>query len=448
MTDATTPAGHLLWRKADAEVDADLMAFMAGEDIVLDRALFLHDVAASLAHAQGLAQIGVLDAAELADISRSLATLREAFQRGEFVLDARFEDGHSAIEAWLTDALGEVGEKIHTGRSRNDQVLVATRLYLRDGLDELCALCLQLASLCLQRAQDDMATPMPGYTHLQRAVVSSLGLWFAGFAEGFVDGAQLALDTRRWVNANPLGTAAGYGVSLPLARELTRERLGFERLQVNPVYAQNSRGRFELQALTALAQVLFDVRRLSWDLSLFASAEFGFLHLPARYTTGSSIMPNKRNPDPVELLRAAPAPVVGAIAELQSVLSLPSGYQRDLQNTKAPLVRGFTQGLQALRIVPGLLAAAAFDRERMAAALSPDMYATDVAYELVAEGMPFRSAYREAAQRGAQTGVRDPAASLAARVSPGAPGDPLLDVIRQRLQTVAAAAAARGAGSA
>jgi argininosuccinate lyase len=426
----------LLWRKQDAEVDDALMAFMAGEDIVLDRELLEFDIRASRAHAEGLARIGVMTAAEYEAVDASLNRLLEAFRSGAFVLDARFEDGHSAIEAWLIDQLGETGEKIHTGRSRNDQVLVATRLYLRDRLDELTRLCLSLARLFLDRAKADIATPMPGYTHLQRAVVTSLGLWFAGFAEAFADNARLAQDTRRWVNCNPLGTAAGYGVGLPLARELTTERLGFERLQINPVYAQNSRGRFELQALTALCQALFDVRRLSWDLSLFASAEFGFARFPARYTTGSSIMPNKRNPDPVELLRAAPAVVTGAIAELQSVLSLPSGYQRDLQNTKAPLVRGLGQGLAALRITPDLVATVEFDRERMRAALSPDLYATDLAYEFVAEGMPFRQAYQRAAAAGEQTGQREPEASLAARCSPGAPGAPMLETIADRIDAL------------
>ncbi|MEM9384692.1 MAG: argininosuccinate lyase [Pseudomonadota bacterium] len=449
MTDERreTPSPTLLWRKEGAaQVDAELMAFMAGDDIVLDRELFVHDIAASRVHAAALASIRVLEDDELKAIEASLDALRAAYTGGDFTLDSRYEDGHSAIEDWLTKDLGKLGAKIHTGRSRNDQVLVASRLYLREALEEVESLCAQLASICLERADADMLTPMPGYTHLQRAVVSSLGLWFAGFAEAFIDDVVLSRDTRRWIDANPLGTAAGYGVSLPLDRELSTRALAFERLQVNPIYAQNSRGRFELQALTALSQVLMDLRRISWDLSLFAAAEFDFLRLPDRYTTGSSIMPNKRNPDPVELLRAAPAPVLGAITELQSLLSLPSGYQRDLQLTKGPMVRGVRASLQALRISVGLLTDVDFDRTRMAEAISPDMYATDYAYELVAEGMPFRQAYREAAARTEESAPRDPVASLRRRISPGAPGQPLLDTLRKRLSALSDVGAGGGLG--
>lgn len=440
MGEGELPAS-LLWRKhTDQAVDETLMRFMAGDDIVLDRALFACDIRASAVHAAGLQQIGVLTAQELAAVERSLDALAQAFAAGEFVLDERFEDGHSAIEAWLTHQLGELGGKIHTGRSRNDQVLVASRLFLRDALDEAGSRCRALAQLCLERAEPDMLTPMPGYTHLQRAVVSSLGLWLAGFAEAFIDDAVLLSDTRRWLNCNPLGTAAGYGVSLPLARELTTVCLGFERLQVNPIYAQNSRGRFELQALTALSQVLLNIRRLSWDLSLFATAEYDFLRLPDRWTTGSSIMPNKRNPDPVELLRAAPSPVLGAITEIQSLLSLPSGYQRDLQNTKGPVVRAVGHALPTLRVAEALVTDMEFDRERMAQAISPDMFATDHAYALVAQGMPFRQAYREAAAGGAGDAMTDADASLRSRRSPGAPGQPLLDVLRKRLDALGNAA--------
>ncbi|HET9484708.1 MAG TPA: lyase family protein, partial [Xanthomonadales bacterium] len=201
-----------LWMKADSVVDPRIMRFLAGEDVVLDRELLRYDLRASLAHAQGLAAIGILSGDELAGIERELASLGEAFERGEFVLDARFEDGHSAIEAWLTEKLGDTGRRIHTGRSRNDQVLVATRLYLKDRLGELARGTAQVAQVCLDRAASDANVVMPGYTHLQRAVVSSAGMWWAGFAEAFIDDAMLARDALRLVDANPLGTAAGYGV--------------------------------------------------------------------------------------------------------------------------------------------------------------------------------------------------------------------------------------------
>src|SRR5690242_15974248 len=323
----------LLWQKPDVQVDARIMRFLAGNDVLLDREFFLYDITASKAHVEGLERIGVVSAAEAAALGRELDTLGLDFRSGAFVLDERYEDGHSAIEARLTERLGDAGRRVHTGRSRNDQILVATRLWLKDKLAALEAHCRAIAEVCLQRAAQP-ALPLPGYTHLQRAVVSSTAMWFAGFAEGFIDNTQRAWQTLAWIDANPLGTAAGYGVNLPLDREHTTAALGFSRMQVSPVYAQLSRGKFEIAALEALASALLDLRRLAWDLSLFTTAEFGFVSLPSEYTTGSSIMPNKRNPDVVELLRASYATVAAARCEIEQLLSLPSGYQRDLQFSK------------------------------------------------------------------------------------------------------------------
>lgn len=425
-----------LWQKADSVVDARIMRFLAGDDVVLDRELLPYDLRASRAHAEGLARIGILAPAELEALLRELDALDAGWSRGELVLDERYEDGHSAIETWLTERLGDVGRRIHTGRSRNDQVLVATRLYLKDRLEELRQLVLAGARVCLERAASDAELPMPGYTHLQRAVVSSCGMWWAGYAEAFLDDAQLAADTMCWLDANPMGTAAGYGVNLALDRAHATETLGFARMHASPVYAQLSRGKFEWQALAALSQALGDVRRLAWDLSLFTTAEFGFVSLPPEYTTGSSIMPNKRNPDVVELLRASYAVVAGAMAELQALLSLPSGYQRDLQFTKGPIIRAFRHGLDALALLPDLLARMRWEQSRMRAAIEPAMYATDLAIERAVAGVPFRQAYHEAAEAFGSLGDRTPEASLAARTSPGAAGDPRLDLLQARLDAL------------
>jgi len=257
-------------------------------------------------------------------------------------------------------------------------------------------------------------------------------MWFAGFAEAFVDNTARALDTLRWIDANPLGTAAGYGVNLKLDRDHVTAALGFSRLQVSPVYAQLSRGKFEIAALDALGSATLDLRRLAWDLSLFTTAEFNFVLLPAQYTTGSSIMPNKRNPDVIELLRATHASVSAARSEIEQLLSLPSGYQRDLQLSKGGLVHGFGRGLGALALLPDLLARLQWNAPAMRAAIEPAMYATDAAIEAAAAGMPFRDAYRQAAEGGAG-GSRTPAASLAARVSPGGAADLRLDELRARL---------------
>jgi argininosuccinate lyase len=422
----------LLWQKPGVKVDARIQEFLAGEDVVLDREFFLHDIQASRAHAEGLQRIGILDPAELDALVHELDALAADFGAGRFVLDGRFEDGHSAIEQRLVERLGDTGKKIHTGRSRNDQVLVASRLYLKARLTELALCCRAIARVCLDRAAMENDLPMPGYTHLQRAVVSSAGHWWAGWAEAFVDDAWRARQTLEWIDANPLGTAAGYGVNLSLDRDHTTEALGFARMQVNPHYAQLSRGKFELAALEALAQALLDVRRLAWDLSLFASAEFGFVSLPQVWTTGSSIMPNKRNPDVVELLRARYGVVAGARAKIEQVLALPSGYHRDLQFTKAPLIRALRQGLDALALLPRLIEGLAWNPARMTQAIEPSMYATDLAMELARDGVPFREAYRQVKDRIATLSDREPAASLTARTSPGAPGALRLDLIEAR----------------
>ena len=422
----------LLWQKPGVRVDAQIQAFLAGDDVILDREFFLHDIEASRAHAQGLQRIGMLTADELTGLERELTALANDFRNGAFVLDAQYEDGHSAIEARLTERLGDAGRRIHAGRSRNDQVLVATRLWLKEKLARTQALSREVAGIALDRAQAERDVPMPGYTHLQRAVVSSAGMWWAGWAEAFIDNAQRAADTRAWVDANPLGTAAGYGVNLPLDRDHVTQALGFARLQVSPLYAQLSRGKFELAALEALNSAMLDLRRLAWDLSLFTTGEFGFVRLPAQYTTGSSIMPNKRNPDVVELMRGTYASVAAARSEIEHLLSLPGGYHRDLQITKGALFHGFGKGLAALALLPDLLRNLEWNAERMQAALEPSMYATDLAVDMARQGMPFREAYKQAAdpQRWAEG---DANASLAARTSPGGAGDLRLEALRARL---------------
>ncbi|HXS04471.1 MAG TPA: argininosuccinate lyase [Rhodanobacter sp.] len=425
-----------LWQKSGVQIDAKIMKFLAGDDVLLDREFFLHDITASKAHVEGLANIGVVSADEATALKRELDVLATDFNAGSFVLDERYEDGHSAIEARLTERLGDAGRRVHTGRSRNDQILVATRLWLKDRLAALQVHCRAIAQVCLGRAAQP-ALPLPGYTHLQRAVVSSTAMWFAGFAEGFIDNALRAQQTSTWIDANPLGTAAGYGVNLKLDREHTTQALGFARMQVSPIYAQLSRGKFEMAVLEAIASALLDLRRLAWDLSLFTTAEFNFVRLPDEYTTGSSIMPNKRNPDAIELLRASYASVAAARTEIEQLLSLPSGYQRDLQFSKGSLFHGVRHGLGALELVPDLLARFEWNEAAMRAAIEPAMYATDVAIEQAAAGVPFRDAYRAAAEAAASAGQgRTPESSLAARVSPGAGDDLRLDELHARLRAL------------
>ncbi|WP_368565047.1 argininosuccinate lyase [Pseudoxanthomonas sp. UTMC 1351] len=424
----------LLWQKPGVTVDAEIQRFLAGDDVVLDREFFLHDIQASTAHAEGLQRIGILSADELEGLRRELAVLAEDFRAGRFVLDERYEDCHSAIEARLTERLGDAGRKIHTGRSRNDQILVATRLWLKEKLARVADLSRSIAKVALDRAEAERSLPVPGYTHIQRAVVSSAGMWWAGWAEAFIDNAIRAGDTLKLVDANPLGTAAGYGVNLKLDREHTTEALGFARMQISPIYAQLSRGKFEMAALEALGSATLDLRRIAWDLSLFTSAEYGFVALPAQYTTGSSIMPNKRNPDVIELMRATHASVAAARTEIEQLLSLPSGYHRDLQASKGAIFHGFSRGLPALELLPALLANLEWREDKLRAAIDSGMYATDVAVDAAVAGVPFREAYKAAAASAGSAGEgRTPESSLAARVSPGAAADLRLDELRARL---------------
>jgi argininosuccinate lyase len=424
-----------LWAKGTLDLDSAVQHFCAADDVVVDRELFSFDITATAAHVRGLQRIAVVTQAEADELVGGLAALAALWSAGEFVVDERYEDGHTAIEAFLVQRCGEVGKKVHTARSRNDQVLVAARLWLKDRLQQASSVATSAAGACIARAEQGRGVAMPGYTHLQRAMPMSLEAFFAGHAESFLDSRDALLAAVAVVDKNPLGTGAGFGVSLPLDRDGVAKDLGFADVVLSPQAAQNSRGKTELFALSALHLLTLDVRRLAWDLSLYATAEFGFVRLPNAYTTGSSLMPNKRNPDVVELLRTLPAVVEGAMAETQSVLSLPSSYHRDLQATKAPVVRAFSRALQGARLVEQLVARLEFDAAAMKAAISPDMFATDRALELVVAGVPFRDAYKQAAAEipTRTAGDVDVDKSLAARVSLGGAGNVGLERLKQRL---------------
>ncbi|MCB9839043.1 MAG: argininosuccinate lyase [Phycisphaeraceae bacterium] len=410
------------------------MRYLAADDVILDRELFPHDIRATRAHVNALARIGAFTQDEADRVGAQLETLLARFADGAFVLDERYEDGHSAIEAHLTEHLGDLGKRIHLGRSRNDQALVAIRLCMRESLEAARRSALEIAEAALEVAREHEMTPMPGYTHLQRAVPSTVGLWMASYAEAFLDDAELIDMTARWIDRCPLGTAAGYGVNLPLDREGAARELGFPRLQRNPMAAQASRGKHETQALACLWQPMQTLRRLGWDLTLFATSEFGFVEMPPEMTTGSSIMPNKRNPDLAELLRGAAAVVAGAMTEIQQIVSLPSGYHRDLQLTKGPLLRAMRCARESLALAPALIRGLRLNTGKMRAAIDAPMHSTDAAIETALSGVSFRDAYRAMADRGAPGGARTPESSAAARVSPGACADLGLAALRARLE--------------
>lgn len=431
----TNASAAALWSKG-REPDPEVHRYTARDDYRLDEQLLAYDLRASKAHVRGLSRIGVLDPGECDRIVEALDELALRVREGTFRIDPRLEDGHTAIEHALVERLGEAGKRVHLGRSRNDQVLVALRLYQRDVLTRLSGAASRSASALLDLARANVETLMPGYTHLQRAVPHTLGHWAAGFAEGFIDAAQALVRARAQIDKSPLGAAAGYGVNLPLDREGAAHELGFEDIDVNPLWSQTSRGISEVVVLAAVFHAMAVVRRLAWDLSLFSTAEFAFVKLPEDFTTGSSIMPQKRNPDVVELMRAACSVVQGAINELMGMTALPSGYHRDLQLTKAPLMRAFAEAEGTLGLVPRLIQRLEFDHTRMANAISADTLATDRAVDLARAGVPFREAYQRVAKDAGSPDV--PAGSRAlesvrARVSFGAAGQLGLDRLELRL---------------
>ena len=383
-----------LWDKG-APLDARVLHYTAGEDHALDDRLVTYDVQASIAHAEALAECGVLDAASLAAIRDGLAAIGAAHQRGEWRVTLELEDGQTALETLLTERIGEAGARLHAGRSRNDQVLAAIRLYLRDAVEGLAGGAREVADALdtLASAQGEVA--LPGYTHMQQAMPSSVGLWARGYAAEVRDDADALRHAHRRIQKNPLGSAAGYGTpNLPLDREATTRRLGFPVTHEPVTAVQLSRGKAEAEVLFQVALLMQDLGRLAADLLLFYTREFGFVELPDAFTTGSSIMPQKRNPDVFELVRGRTATAQACLAEVMGITSkLPSGYQRDLQLIKAPLFRSIDLCGESLAIMAGAIPALRFRPERIR--MDADIHAAAEANALVAEeGIPFREAYR------------------------------------------------------
>jgi argininosuccinate lyase len=382
-----------IWNQSSKDKNTAIDVFLSSEDIVLDQELFLYDIEASIAHAHELENINILTKSETKKVIVSLKKLAKLFLAKKFKLTSKYEDCHTAIEDYLTRELGSVGKKIHTGRSRNDQVMVAMRLYGRAKLDEIQSLNLKIAQSFFDKAEKHSSDPMPGYTHLQRAMPSTWGLWFGAFAESFLDNADLLSSTQTWMNINPLGSAAGYGVNLPIKRDISTKELNFKRKQLNTLYVQNSRGKFELELISALKQPMLDVRKFSWDMSIFLAQEFSLLSIASKYSTGSSIMPNKSNPDVIEIMRANYAVMAGHYSELENLISLPSGYHRDLQLTKRSLIHSIHCVTKTLGLLPDLIKSIKVDVKRSNEFIDQDMLMTDQAYELVQSGLPFREAY-------------------------------------------------------
>lgn len=384
-----------LWNKG-FEPDKAIEEYTVGNDRVLDLRLAQYDIEGSMAHIKMLETIGLIEKSELEQLLAALAELLEEAKQGHFVIEEGVEDVHSQVELMLTRRLGDVGKKIHSGRSRNDQVLVDLKLFMRDELRDIARHAKALFDRLIALSEEHKATLMPGYTHLQVAMPSSFGLWFGAYAESLIDDVRLVAAAYDTANQNPLGSAAGYGSSFPLNRTLTTELLGFETLHYNAVAAQMSRGKTERAAAYAIASLASTIGRFAMDVCLFMCQNFGFVTFPDNLTTGSSIMPHKKNPDVFEITR-------GKCNRLQSVpneialltANLPLGYHRDMQLLKDvifPATREICDVmamcdfmLQHIRINQGIVEDAKYDY----------LFTVEDVNRLVLEGKPFREAYRE-----------------------------------------------------
>lgn len=395
--DTTTRAVPMkLWQKETTSISEKIEKFTVGRDREMDLYLAPYDVLGNIAHAKMLASVGLLTSDELRMLNDELRIIYQDIQQGKFVIEDGVEDVHSQVELMLTRKLGDVGKKIHSGRSRNDQVLVDMKLFTRSRLEEVALASRKLFDLLVKRSNQHKNDLLPGYTHLQIAMPSSFGLWFGAYGEALVDDMCMIQTAYKLANKNPLGSGAGYGSSFPLNRTMTTELLGFEALHYNVVYAQMSRGKTEQTALTAIAALSSTISRMAMDVCLYNSQNFAFVTLPDDLTTGSSIMPHKKNPDVAELLRAKTNRLKALPTEITMVMSnLPSGYHRDMQLLKELLMPAFDEILDCLDIAHFMLEHLQVKPDLLADKKYDLLFSVERVNELVVQGVPFRDAYRQ-----------------------------------------------------
>lgn len=424
-----------LW-SAGAAPDAQMLAYTVGDDREVDARLLRWDILGSLGHVEALAKGGVITSRERSAMRRALRAALEAVAQGTLRIEALHEDGHSAVEFWLTRQHGDVGERIHAGRSRNDQVTLDLRLYQKDAALRLHRGMLDVATVLLSFAAQHRRVVWPGYTHQRIAMPSSAGAWAAGHAEQLLDSADAISAVWPRLDRSPLGSAAGYGVPLPLDREASAKALGFGGIDQVVTTVQNARGQLEAAVLAWCCDAAHPLARLSADVILWSSDEFGWLTLPHELSTGSSIMPQKRNPDLFELTRARASALVGDHATVMALKAgLAGGYHRDFQLLKAPLMRGIDRTREMLAMIATAIPRLGVDATRARAALRNEVFATDAVMTQVDAGVPFRRAYREVAARvKRRESVAEPsnAAILAARTSSGGLGNLPIAALQRR----------------
>lgn len=388
-----------IWNKG-YDLDAVIENYTVSDDYLLDQKLVKYDCIASLAHAKMLHKIGILTAGELGDLEKGLQEIITLWEQNRFEILRSQEDCHTAIESYLTKHYGDAGRKIHTARSRNDQVLVALKLFAKEEIGLILKASQDLLKTLDTFATAHKETSIPGRTHMQLAMPTSLGLWAGAIADSLQDDAFFLEATLKIIDQCPLGSASGFGVSLPLDRQFVSNELGFARVQQNVLYCGNSRGKWESMALSAYAQIMLTLSKAANDLIFFSLPELDYVSLPKELCSGSSLMPQKKNPDALELVRAKSATVQGNLnIILEIIRPLISGYNRDFQETKRPFMQSTQITKESLWVMKHTIEKLEVHQDKCFAAFKPELFATDQVLELVSQGLPFRTAYQQVAEK-------------------------------------------------
>jgi argininosuccinate lyase len=396
-TAPTKPIKRKLWYKNKTVcIDPVVEQYNAGDDIIYDQELIPYDVEGSLGYGKMLHRHGILTSGELEKLKKGMTEIMELYKKGKFVLTLEDEDCHTKIENYLTEHFGDIGKKIHTARSRNDQVLVTMRLFMKDKLNNLRKVAVSLAETLIEAAKKYEFVPMPGYTHMQKAMPTTLGTWYGSFVESLLDDIRILTSINDiLVDQNPLGSGAGYGSPFSFDRDKLSKDLGFKRTQNNVIYCQNSRGKIEGMVLEACEQIMLTLNKLASDLLFFTTQEFRFFTIPDNVSTGSSIMPQKKNLDVAELIRARTATVVSCKHEITTnILNKISGYHRDGQEIKRPLFLGLRYTEMSLKAMAIVIKSIHPNEKRLLDDMTPELFAAHKAFEMVKkEGISFRDAY-------------------------------------------------------
>lgn len=424
-----------LWQKTGPTLNPIIEQYTVGEDYILDIQLLPYDVEATKAHVKGLQKIGIFKAPEIKKIISNLNRLLKDFSKGRIKIRIEDEDCHTVIENYLTKKLKKLGQKIHTGRSRNDQVLTALRLYMKDHLNEIRKKSKRLARNFLDYASQYKNVAFPGYSHTQQAMLSSVGHYFCAYTESLINDIEFLDSAAEHINKNPLGSAAGFGVALLLDRDFTTKELRFRKPQINSLYCQNSRGKFESIYLESLVQIMLTLGRFASDLLIFTSQEFNYFNVKNSLVTGSSIMPQKRNHDAMEILRGNVSVIINNQHLVQDIVKgLISGYNRDLQLIKKPLFESTKLVLDSLEVVITYLQGIEPNEEAINAKISKGIFAADIATEIAKnKRVPFRKAYQQAMKH-LKKYKPDLSANLRSKISLGAPGNLDINHYKYKLQ--------------